>query len=108
LGTSLREGLAGTLAGHPHVGQVRGRGLLVGIELVADRETRLPFRRAERVTERVVVAARERGVLVYSGTGHANGTDGDVLLLGPPFVITEPELERVVEVVAEAVIEVTG
>lgn len=108
LGTSLREGLAGTLAGHPHVGQVRGRGLLVGIELVADRETRLPFRRAERVTERVVAAARERGVLVYSGTGHANGTDGDVLLLGPPFVITEPELERVVEVVAEAVIEVTG
>jgi len=108
LGRRLRERLESSLAEHPHVGQVRGRGLLVGIELVADRETRLPFRRPARVTERVVAAARDAGVLVYSGTGNANGTDGDIILLGPPFVITEPELERVAEVVATSIDQVTA
>ena len=88
---------------HEHVGDVRGRGLLVGVELVADRETRRPFPRAARVTEAVVRAARDAGVLVYSGTGNANGLDGDTILLGPPFVVTDPELERIAQVVAGAV-----
>jgi adenosylmethionine-8-amino-7-oxononanoate aminotransferase len=104
-GTRLRIALASRLADGAHVGQVRGRGLLVGIELVADRETRLPFPRSARVTERVVAAARAGGVLVYHGTGNANGTDGDLLLLGPPFVVTDEELDRVVEVVATAIDE---
>ena len=88
---------------HPAVGEIRGRGLMVGIELVADRETREPFPRAARVTEAVVAAARDRGVLVYSGTGNANGVDGDTILLGPPFVVTDPELERIAAVLAEAI-----
>ena len=67
----------------------------MGIELVADRATRAPFPRAARVTEAVVRAARERGLLVYSGTGNADGTNGDTILLGPPFVVTEPELEQI-------------
>jgi adenosylmethionine-8-amino-7-oxononanoate aminotransferase len=102
-GAGLRAALEMRLADHPHVGQVRGRGLLVGIELVADRERRLPFPRSARVTERVVAAARDAGVLVYSGTGNANGLDGDQILLGPPFVITDAELDRVVEVVTAAI-----
>src|SRR5665811_2349876 len=57
------------LLNHPNVGEIRGRGLLIGIELVADRESRAPFPRAERVAERVVREARERGLLLYSGTG---------------------------------------
>ena len=88
---------------HPAVGEIRGRGLMIGIELVADRATREPFPRAARVTEAVVRAARERGVLVYSGTGCANGVDGDTILLGPPFVVTDAELERLVEVLAESI-----
>jgi adenosylmethionine-8-amino-7-oxononanoate aminotransferase len=102
-GAWLLAALDARLADHPNVGQVRGRGLLVGVELVADRDRRLPFPRARRVTETVVGAARAGGVLVYSGTGNANGTDGDQLLLGPPFVITDEELARVVDVVAEAI-----
>ena len=51
----------------------------------------------------MVAAARDAGVLVYSGTGNANGLDGDQILLGPPFVITDPELDRVVEVVTAAI-----
>jgi hypothetical protein len=91
------------LGAHPHVGDIRGRGLMVGIEFVAERETRVAFPRARRVTEAVVAAARERGVLVYSGTGSANGLDGDLILLGPPFVVTDDELEQIVEGIAGAI-----
>jgi adenosylmethionine-8-amino-7-oxononanoate aminotransferase len=93
------------LGDHPAVGEIRGRGLMVGVELVADRETRAPFPRSARLTEAVVRAARDRGVLLYSGTGNANGVDGDTLLLGPPFVVTDPELERIVAALAESIEE---
>jgi adenosylmethionine-8-amino-7-oxononanoate aminotransferase len=79
--------------------------LLVGLELVADRETRRPYPRAARMTEAVVGAARRRGVLVYSGTGNADGTDGDTILLGPPFIVTDDELVRIADVLAQAVSE---
>ena len=102
-GDRLKGLLTDAFGDHPAVGEIRGRGLMVGIELVADRTTRQPFPRAARVTEAVVAAARERGVLVYSSTGCANGVDGDTILLGPPFVITEPELERIASVLADAI-----
>ena len=97
--TLARDGLGD----HRSVGEVRGRGLLVGIELVADRDTRAPFPRGTKVVEAVVQAAKERGVLLYSGTGNADGVDGDTILLGPPFIVTEPELERIVEVLGAAI-----
>jgi adenosylmethionine-8-amino-7-oxononanoate aminotransferase len=102
-GERLLDLLHERLAPHPNLGELRGRGLMVGLELVADRETRSPFPRGDRVTERVVRAARDAGVLVYSGTGNANGVDGDTILLGPPFVVTDAELERIADVVAGAV-----
>ncbi|HEX5013228.1 MAG TPA: aminotransferase class III-fold pyridoxal phosphate-dependent enzyme [Candidatus Limnocylindrales bacterium] len=107
-GDHLKALLHGRLDEHPNVGDIRGRGLLVGLELVADRETRTPFPRADRVTETVVRGARERGVLVYSGTGNADGTDGDQILLGPPFVITDDELTRVVDTLGDAIEAATG
>jgi adenosylmethionine-8-amino-7-oxononanoate aminotransferase len=102
-GERLRALLAVTLGDHPNVGDIRGRGLMVGVELVADRATRAPFPRAAKVTEAVVRGARERGVLVYSGTGNADGTNGDTILLGPPFVVTDGELERIAGTLADAV-----
>jgi adenosylmethionine-8-amino-7-oxononanoate aminotransferase len=99
-GERLRALLDERLAGHPHVGEIRGRGLMIGLELVADRESHAPFPRADRVTERVVKSARDDGLLLYPGTGLADGTNGDAILLGPPFVITDPELERLVEILA--------
>ena len=102
-GADLQRRLADRLATHRAVGEIRGCGLMVGIELVADRGTRAPFPRAARVTEAVVTAARERGVLLYSGTGNADGTAGDTLLLGPPFVVTDDELDRIADVTAEAI-----
>ncbi len=93
------------LDGHERVGEIRGRGLMVGLELVADPATRRPFPRAAKVTEGIVLAARRRGLLVYSGTGNADGTDGDTILLGPPFIVTDDELVRIADVLAEAVAE---
>jgi adenosylmethionine-8-amino-7-oxononanoate aminotransferase len=104
-GAHLLRMLDERLAAQPNVGEVRGRGLLVGVELVADRSTRQAFPRTSRLTEAVVRGARSRGVLVYSGTGNADGVNGDTILLGPPFVITDDELARIVAVVGEAIEE---
>lgn len=105
-GAQLGAALAVRLGDHPHVGDTRGLGLLRAVELVADRETQAPFPRAERVTERVLAAGKEAGVLIYPGTGCADGTDGDLLVLGPPLVITSEQVERLADLVAAAVNEV--
>ncbi len=102
-GDRLQALLRARLEGHPHVGEIRGRGLLVGLELVADRETRAPFPRTDRVTESVVRAARASGLLLYSGTGLADGTNGDAILLGPPFVITDEELVAIADRLTDAI-----
>ncbi len=102
-GASLQALLRERLEAHPNVGEIRGRGLLVGLELVADRETRTPFPRGDRLTERIVGAARADGLLLYSGTGLADGTNGDSILLGPPFVVTEDELVRIADGLTAAI-----
>lgn len=101
-GAQLQALLHERLDGHEAVGDIRGRGLLVGVELVRDRATRAPFPRSAKLVEAVVRIARERGVLLYSGSGNANGVDGDVILLGPPFVITQDELVRVADGLRDA------
>jgi adenosylmethionine-8-amino-7-oxononanoate aminotransferase len=107
-GLRLTTLLRGALEEHPAVGEIRGRGLMVGVEIVADRSTRAAFPRDARVAESVLKAARDRGVLAYWGTGNADGVDGDSILLGPPFIITDEELQRVAEVLAEAIDEATA
>ena len=94
--------LRARLGDHPNVGDIRGRGLLAGVELVRDRETKAPFPRSQRLVEACVRLARERGLLLYSGTGNANGIDGDVIVLGPPFVVTDDELARIADGIGEA------
>ena len=102
-GERLQARLRERLGGHPHVGDVRGKGLLVGVELVADRETRAPFPRAQKVTETVLKAGRAGGVLLYPSTGLADGTNGDAIVLGPPFVTTDAEIDLMVERLGEAI-----
>ena len=95
-GERLLKELTTSLADHPNVGDVRGLGLMIGVELVQDRTTKAPFPRNARLTERVVAAAKDGGLLLYSSTGCANGTDGDLVMFGPPFVITDEELGEAV------------
>lgn len=95
LGRRLLATLREALEGHPWVGDVRGMGLLVAVELVARAPDKTPFPRSERVTERVLARAARRGLLLYPSTGGADGRDGDALLFGPPFVITDEQLDEV-------------
>jgi adenosylmethionine-8-amino-7-oxononanoate aminotransferase len=101
-GTKLMARLGEALQ-HPQVGDIRGLGLLVGVEFVADPTTGAPFSRAEAVTERVMAAARDEGLLTYAGRGVADGENGDAVLLGPPFIITDDEIDLVAERLARAV-----
>jgi adenosylmethionine-8-amino-7-oxononanoate aminotransferase len=85
--------LAAAIGDHPLVGDIRGRGLMVGVELVLDREARTPFPRTESIAERVVASALDEGLVLYSSTGCVDGTNGDLVMFGPPFVISDDELE---------------
>jgi adenosylmethionine-8-amino-7-oxononanoate aminotransferase len=102
-GEHLLKELTSALGDDPHVGDVRGLGLMVGVEFVQDRNTKQPFPREANATERVVQSARDRGLILYSSTGCADGTNGDLVMLGPPFVITEDELAEAVQKTRDAV-----
>jgi len=103
-GWVLHERL-GALREVPHVGDVRGRGLLAGVELVEDVETRSPFPRSLRVAETVTETARSRGLVVWPNVGHAGGGAGDLIMLAPPFIITESEIDEIVSRFAAALEE---
>jgi adenosylmethionine-8-amino-7-oxononanoate aminotransferase len=102
-GERLLKSLSSALEDDPSVGDVRGIGLMVGVELVADRPSRTPFPRERQATERVVAAARDAGLLLYSSTGHVDGRDGDLVMLGPPFVISDDECDLVVDRTAASI-----
>jgi adenosylmethionine-8-amino-7-oxononanoate aminotransferase len=103
VGEQLKGELAAALADVPAVGDVRGIGMMLGVELVADRDTKEPFPRQQQVTEAVVAAARDQGLLLYSSTGHVDGTDGDLVMLGPPFVLSDEDRVALVERTAAAI-----
>ena len=87
----------------PVVGDVRGRGLLAAVELVADRATRAPLSRAARLAERVAAAAMDAGLVVWPGVGNADGHDGDLVMIAPPFVITPEEIGELVSRLRRAI-----
>jgi adenosylmethionine-8-amino-7-oxononanoate aminotransferase len=91
LGERLLSGFRRELADAPTVGDVRGLGLMIGIELVRDQETNEPFARSDAVAERILETARAGGLLLYSSTGHVDGTNGDLVMLGPPFSLSDDE-----------------
>lgn len=107
-GALLGDLLRRELGDLPGVGDVRGLGMMWAIEFVADRETREPFDRSAKVTERMVAACREHGVLVYPGAGCADGVRGDMIMLGPPLVMTEDELTEMAGALGAAAREVLG
>ncbi|HIM65576.1 MAG TPA: aspartate aminotransferase family protein, partial [Acidimicrobiia bacterium] len=93
------------LEGHAHVREVRGLGLMIGVELVEDEESGEPYAPTAGMAARVVAEALRRGVWVYpAGDGNAP----DALLIGPPFTISEAEMDTVVTVLGEAVSTVCG
>jgi adenosylmethionine-8-amino-7-oxononanoate aminotransferase len=96
-GKRLRELLSERFGNHPHVGDIRGRGLFLGLEFVADRATKEPFAPEQKLNGRIKVEAMARGLMGYPMGGTIDGRRGDHLLLAPPFIVTEVELETIVE-----------
>ncbi len=99
LGQRLRE----ALGDHPHVGDIRGKGLMWGIEFVADRATRQPFPANAGFNSRVFDLAFEEGVIVYAMGGCADGTSGDHVMVAPPFVVNENQIGQIVSGLQRAI-----
>jgi adenosylmethionine-8-amino-7-oxononanoate aminotransferase len=86
----------GELLDHPHVGDVRGRGLLAGIEFVLDKASRKPFDRSLRMAETLAETAQEAGLVVWPHGAMQGGGGVDLILVGPPFIVTEDEISELV------------
>ncbi len=87
----------------PGVGEIRGLGMLWGIEFVEDKVRKIPFDAALNVAHRVFQTARSLGLMTYPGQGSADGITGDVILIGPPAVITEEQLATIIELLGQAI-----
>ncbi|KPQ18208.1 MAG: Adenosylmethionine-8-amino-7-oxononanoate aminotransferase [Rhodobacteraceae bacterium HLUCCO18] len=95
-GEKLDTALHAAFGQHAHVGDIRGRGLFRGVELVEDRATKLPFDPARKLHARVKAAAMEEGLIVYPAGGTVNGRDGDHILIAPPFIIEDAQIDELV------------
>ena len=102
-GALLGERLHAALDGLPGVADVRGVGLMWGVEFMANPAQRTPFAPGLNVAGRVLEAGRALGVMVYPGRGSVDGVSGDAIMIGPPAIISEAEIEIVVTRVAEAI-----
>ena len=78
------------------VGDIRGKGLLAGLEFVRDRDSKEPFPRSSRFAERLAERALQNGLILWPNMGHVDGTDGDLVMLAPPFIITEDQIKELV------------
>ena len=103
------EGLSAKLAhleSHPNVGEIRGLGLLLGIEFVKDKSTREPFPKEQNMAERIRQAALDQNVLTYPTQGCVDGFNGDHILLAPPFILSPQESEQIAGVLHSALLKV--
>jgi len=102
-GEALDIRLVERFGNHRHVGDIRGRGLFRGIELVAERSDKRPFDPAHRLHARIKAEAMALGLICYPGGGTIDGRHGDHVLLAPPFIVSEDELDILVERLGSAV-----
>ena len=103
MGEMLDRALTERLGNHRHVGDVRGRGLFRGVELVADRATKEPFDPDRRLHARIKTEAMQRGLICYPMGGTVDGRKGDHVLLAPPFIIEPEHVELIVDRLAAAI-----
>jgi adenosylmethionine-8-amino-7-oxononanoate aminotransferase len=102
-GEHLRAALEARFANHPHAGDLRGRGLFHALELVADRAAKEPFDPALQIHARVKREAMARGLLCYPMGGTIDGCRGDHVLLAPPFIAEDGQLDEAVEILGAAI-----
>jgi adenosylmethionine-8-amino-7-oxononanoate aminotransferase len=102
-GARLEDGLRGRLGQHGFVGDIRGRGLLWGVELVKDRSTQEAFSPQLKLHSRVKSEAMKRGLAVYPMGGTLDGERGDHILIAPPFIADAPVIDMIVERLSDAI-----
>ncbi|SES24635.1 hypothetical protein SAMN04490244_10864 [Tranquillimonas rosea] len=102
-GETLDAALRDRFGQHPHVGDIRGRGLFRGLEIVADRDDKVPFDPSRGTAARIKTAAFEAGLICYPMSGTIDGRQGDHVLLAPPFIISDEQIDELVEKLAQAV-----
>ncbi len=105
MGSVLEHGLRERFGDHRHVGDIRGRGMFWGLELVADRDTRRPFAPETQVAARLKDVAQANGLLCYPTSGTADGVRGDHVIIAPPYIITESEIDLAVDLLARSLDE---
>ncbi|WP_285670594.1 aspartate aminotransferase family protein [Paralimibaculum aggregatum] len=105
IGAVLREKLEARFGQHPNVGDIRGRGMFQGIEIVADRESKAPFPRARGVAPKIKKAAMRAGLICYPAQGTADGQAGDHVLLAPPFIIEPSQIDELTDKLETAITE---
>ncbi|MEN8515693.1 aspartate aminotransferase family protein [Burkholderia sp. RS02] len=102
-GEQLRASLRKHYGAHPHIGDVRGRGLFVGVELVRDRDSKATFDPALKLHAVVKREAMQRGLMVYPMGGTIDGVHGDHILIAPPFICTAQQIDTIVERLSGAI-----
>ncbi|WP_222949939.1 aminotransferase class III-fold pyridoxal phosphate-dependent enzyme [Sphingomonas sediminicola] len=100
-GDYLSSLLRSRFGNHPNIGDIRGRGLLIALEIVADRQTKAPFDPELAMHQRAKADAFNRGLLIYPGGGTIDGRNGDHILLAPPYNVTDDELAMIVDLLAQ-------
>ncbi|MCY4053685.1 MAG: aspartate aminotransferase family protein [Hyphomicrobiales bacterium] len=106
MGTVLRSNLEARFGQHPHIGDIRGGGLFMGLEIVEDRASKQPFAPEKSIALRTKLAAFEAGLICYPVGGTRDGKRGDHILLAPPFIIEESQIEELSEKLALALSKV--
>ncbi|WP_306169347.1 aspartate aminotransferase family protein [Halomonas sp. MMSF_3323] len=107
-GEALRARLQQRFGDHPHVGDIRGRGLFLGLELVADRGSKEPFDPDRRLNAAVKAAAMDQGLMCYPAGGTLDGRRGDHVLLAPPYIVEEDHLDEIVDKLDAALQQALG
>ncbi len=97
MGAKLETALQSAFGQHPHIGDIRGRGLFYGLEIVRDRSSKQPFEPGETVNAKIKKAAFNAGLICYPMGGTIDGVQGDHVMLAPPFIITEEQIGEIVD-----------
>ncbi len=108
LGLYVNKLLHHTFAHHPNVGDIRGRGLFWGIEFVRDRTEKAPFPLKDKLAWRLAERAFDLGLIIYYSQGCADGSAGDVIMLGPPLTVNQEQINEIVSILAQSVHDVLG
>lgn len=103
MGTRLHAALNDAFGQHPYVGDIRGRGLFLGVEIVADRESKAPFDPDLALSSRLKAATFDAGLVCYPNAGTRDGKHGDHILLAPPFILGDAQVEELVSKLSRAV-----